>query len=297
MPLFNVERMKGLKHCAWLALAFLLARACMNVSTRKWLDSYRKRKGLKESTGKLQEELWLIVCGSGLSLFSLYMVTCSPYFERCNLFNTSECFQSFESEDVPKLIKGYYLTEVGWYVSLVLKPVFGVGRFDSLAMEFHHFVTLALIIWSYTTGFTQIVGVVTFCIFNQSNPWLHFSKLANYLEWKTGRVYLFVLFALTFFVTRIVLLPLIVIQSTYFKMPLAVTAEEWSEAVVYTWFTTNAFLITLWLLNIYWLKPIIRLFLRNLTGLDKGDPQDNTITREEVQPAAGNASTAQKKQN
>ena len=44
----------------------------------------------------------------------------------------------------------------GWYVSLVLKPVFGVGRFDSLAMEFHHFVTLALIIWSYTTGFTQI---------------------------------------------------------------------------------------------------------------------------------------------
>jgi hypothetical protein len=41
-------------------------------------------------------------------------------------------------------------------VSLVLKPVFGVGRFDSIAMEFHHFVALALIIWSYTTGFTQI---------------------------------------------------------------------------------------------------------------------------------------------
>jgi hypothetical protein len=79
-------------------------------------------------------------------------------------------------------------------------------------------------------------------------------------------------------------------------MPLAVTSEEWSEAVVYTWFTTNAFLITLWLLNIYWLKPIIRLFLRNLTVLDKGDPQDNTITREEVQPAAGNTSTGKKKQ-
>ena len=74
--LFHMERMKGLKHCVWLALAFLIARGCMNVTTKKWLDSYRKRKGLKESTGKLQEELWLIVCGSALGLFSLYMVTC-----------------------------------------------------------------------------------------------------------------------------------------------------------------------------------------------------------------------------
>ena len=78
-------------------------------------------------------------------------------------------------------------------------------------------------------------------------------------------------------------------HSTLFKMPLAVTEEEWSEAVVYTWYTTNTFLIALWLLNIYWLKPIIRLFFRNLTGLDQGKPQDNTITREEKSESARQA--------
>jgi len=271
-----------LKHCVWLAILFTLARALMNVCTNQWLQNYRKKKGLKVSVDKLQEEIWLIVCGTILSIFSGYMVGFTPHFERCNLLDTSDCFQGFESTDVPTLIKGYYLTEVGWYISLVLKSIVGVGRFDSLAMEFHHFVTLALIIWSYTTGFTQIVGVVTFCIFNQSNPILHLSKLANYLEWKQSRIYLFLMFAFTFFCTRIVLLPIVVIKSVVFKLPRAVTEEEWDQAVVYTWCITSTLLIALWLLNIYWLKPIIRVMVRNLTGQDQGKPADDTITREDA---------------
>ena len=224
--IFHRVRLRGLKHCVWLAILFTLGRALMNVCTNQWLQNHRKKKGLKVSVDKLQEEIWLIVCGTILSIFSGYMVGFTPHFERCNLLDTSDCFQGFESTDVPMLIKGYYLTEVGkykcalvihlhshrktnfqqyssfyvcvceiscaktaavfcfvlfcftdhsflslsltvcvcvpgtscagWYISLVLKSIVGVGRFDSLAMEFHHFVTLALIIWSYTTGFTQI---------------------------------------------------------------------------------------------------------------------------------------------
>jgi len=191
------------------------------------------------------------------------------------------------------------------------KSLFGVGRFDSFVMEFHHVITLGLVIWSYTTGFTQrskckltaqqilfslpvssiltrnlpplplnalAVGVIIFFIFNQSNPLLHLSKLTNYMEWKTSRVYLFLLFASVFFVSRIILLPLIGIRSTFFEMKQGVTEEAWNGAVVYTWCTTNSLLVALWLLNIYWLQPIIRVIKRNLSGMDGGRPQDDTVT-------------------
>jgi len=281
MPLFHVSRLRGLKHCAWIALAFILARACMNGLTKKKLQDYRKKRGLQTAVDKLQEEIWLVVCGTALSLFSGYLIATSPAFDGCNMFDTTQCYTSFRSENVPNEIKGYYLIEVGWYLSLIMKSFFGVGRFDSFVMEFHHVVTLALIIWSYSTGFTQI-GVVTFFIFNQSNPLLHLSKLTNYMEWKSIRAYMFILFAATFFLSRVVLLPLVVIRSTFFELPRAVSREDWEGAVVYTWYTTNACLGALWLLNVYWLKPILRVIKRNITGMDKGNPTDDTITREDA---------------
>merc|ERR1711907_31613 len=120
------------------------------------------------------------------------------------------------------------LTEVGWYLSLILKSVVGVGRFDSFVMEFHHVVTLALVIWSYATGFTRVGA-----------------------------------FTAVYFVSRIVLLPAVVIRSTLLDLPGAVTPEEWSGAVVYTWYTTNALLLALWALNVWWLGPIVRVIARS----------------------------------
>ncbi len=74
MPLFHVSRLRGLKHCVWIALAFILARACMNSLTTKTLQKYKKKKGLKIEVDKLQEEIWLVVCGTALSLFSGYLI-------------------------------------------------------------------------------------------------------------------------------------------------------------------------------------------------------------------------------
>ena len=73
-----------------------------------------------------------------------------------------------------------------------------------------------------------------------------------------------------------------------FEMSLAVTPEEWSGAVVYTWYTTNALLLALWALNVWWLGPIVRVIARNVSGVDQGRPQDDTVTRDgkPLEPAA-----------
>lgn len=282
MALFHVARFWTLKHSAWIALVFIAVRATMNAATRRGLEAYRRRKGVKVEVDKLQEEIWLVVCGTMLSVFSGYLLARGPSFEGCNVFDTSRCYADFSAEEIPREIMSYYLIEVGWYVSLILKSVVGVGRFDSLVMEFHHVATLALVIWSYVTGFTQGIGVVTFFVFNQSNPLLHVSKLANYMEMTRARAFMFILFAAVFFFSRIILLPAVVIRSTLREMPLAVSEEDWRGAVFYTWCTTNTLLVALWLLNVYWMKPIARVIVRNVKGIDQGNPRDETISRDDA---------------
>ena len=199
--LFHWERVWTLKFSAWIALGILGARALANRATAGRLEAYRAKRGIKVSVDKLQEEIWLVACGAVLSALSGCLLAYGPTFARCNLFDTSECYSGFSSSDVPQEIALYYLTEVGWYLSLILKSLAGVGRGDSFVMEFHHVITLALVIWSYVTGFTQAIGVLTFFVFNQSNPLLHFSKLANYAEMTRARCILFILFAAVFFVS------------------------------------------------------------------------------------------------
>ena len=297
--LFHWERVWTLKFSAWIALGFLGARALANRATAGRLEAYRAKRGIKVSVEKLQEEIWLVACGAVLSALSGCLLAYGPTFARgCNLLDTSECYSGFSSSDVPQEIALYYLTEVGWYLSLILKSVVGVGRFDSFVMEFHHVVTLALVIWSYATGFTR-VGVLTFFVFNQSNPLLHLSKLVNYTLGAEGSLNLiaFLAFTAVYFVSRIVLLPAVVIRSTLLDLPGAVTPEEWSGAVVYTWYTTNALLLALWALNVWWLRPIVRVIARNVSGVDQGRPQDDTVTRDckPWEPAA--AAKGYKKKN
>merc|ERR1712072_60801 len=287
--LFHTARLLTLRHSAWIALLFTLARAGMNALTKTSLEAARRKKGVEVGVAKIQEEVWLVAIGSVLSVLGGCLLALSPSFEGCNLFDTSACYSNASSEEIPKEIMAYYLLEVGWYVSLVLKSAVGVGRGDSAVMEFHHLITLSLVIWSYVTGMTQVIGVVTFFIFNQSNPLLHLSMLSNYMEMRNARAFLFFLFAAVFFVSRIILLPVVVIQSTWFQMPLAVSQKEWTEghSLVYTWYVVNALLIALWLLNVYWLKPIIRIIGRNLSGMDKGKPQDDTVTAEDASAKKG----------
>ena len=280
-PLFHTSRIADLGHSLWIALAFVLARGAMNRLTRGGLEAYaRSQKVVGVSVGKLQEEVWLVVCGTALSAFSGLLLARSPSFDGCNLFDTSRCYSNVSSEEVPRDISTYYLIEVGWYLSLILKSVVGVGRFDSLVMEFHHFVTLALVIWSYVTGFTRI-GVLTFFIFNQSNPVLHLSKFVNYMEWKQFRANLvmFLIFTAVFISSRIVLLPAVVIRCAYFGLPLAVSGKEWETTVKYTWYTTNTLLTALWLMNVYWLKPIIRVIRDTIRD---SIVKDNFITPEDA---------------
>jgi len=114
-PLFHVERLRDLKQSLWIALIFIFLRGCMNRITKKKLEATRKKRGLKVEVDKLQEEIWLVVCGTLFSICSGYLISNSPNFKGCNLFKTSECYAAFTTAtgDVPKEIKIYYLTEVG----------------------------------------------------------------------------------------------------------------------------------------------------------------------------------------
>jgi len=102
------------------------------------------------------------------------------------------------------------------FVMVFLEPV----RKDFWEMQIHHSVTVVLIYLSYTYGFYR-VGVVIMVLLDIADPPLHLAKQSVYIKelvaksssvfsWATIADMFFVLFAVSFTVTRIMMYPYVV---------------------------------------------------------------------------------------
>ena len=122
-----------------------------------------------------------------------------------------------------KLLEFYYQIELGCYMHQLLWTE--VSRSDSIEMLLHHFTTIALMITSYLTNFTR-VGASILLLHDSADCFLEGAKIFNYINkgakgpWsltisKLLCDSLFVCFAVTFFVTRLILYPRYILWSVY----------------------------------------------------------------------------------
>lgn len=88
-----------------------------------------------------------------------------------------------------------------------------VARSDSWQMLIHHIITIALILFSYVTNFTR-VGTVIMVIHDIADVFLELAKVLNYTSKGKGHRWLkpatdvtFGIFAVVFFLTRLVFYP------------------------------------------------------------------------------------------
>ena len=143
-------------------------------------------------------------------------------------------------------------------------------------MLIHHFVTLSLIFLSWVTNFTRI-GTSIMLIHDLSDVILEFAKVINYTSKGKGHGHLkiitdilFGVFAVTFFVTRLIIYPGFILYSLFtFAVPL---------------FTLNFFFAYIWIgllcalqiLHIFWFYLIGRMIYRLLTtGIEKDERSDD----------------------
>ncbi|TWW62272.1 Ceramide synthase 5 [Takifugu flavidus] len=150
----------------------------------------------------------------------------------------------------------YYVTELAFYWSLVFSQFTDIKRKDFFIMFIHHLATVSLISFSYVNNMVRI-GSLVMCIHDASDFLLEAAKLANYAKYQHLCDFLFIVFSVVFFITRLVIYPLWVLNSTMF--------ESWAIVGPYpSWWLFNFLLLVLQVLHLIWSYLIARIAVKAL---------------------------------
>lgn len=103
-------------------------------------------------------------------------------------------------------LRWYYMTELSFYMALMITHFSDTKRKDYLQQFVHHVATIILIAGSYLIAHFRY-GSVIMLLHDTSDYWLEAAKLAKYARKQRLCDSLFVIFALLFFLTRWVYFP------------------------------------------------------------------------------------------
>merc|ERR1712216_504818 len=157
--------------------------------------------------------------------------------------NTSKLWKLTPLVRIP-YTQQYYLIEFGWYCHRLMTGPFEYRRKDFLEMNFHHLITSLLIYISFISGMVKVGRMIMF-LHDPSDMLLAVTKSLHYLKINTWPDVLFILFALSWFLTRIILFPFVPVWSTF---------KEFSGSFswCYSFIFCRILLAFLSALNIYW---------------------------------------------
>uniref|UniRef100_A0A3Q0S5N3 Ceramide synthase 5 n=1 Tax=Amphilophus citrinellus TaxID=61819 RepID=A0A3Q0S5N3_AMPCI len=148
----------------------------------------------------------------------------------------------------------YYVTELAFYWSLMFSQFTDIKRKDFLIMFIHHLATVGLISFSYVNNMAR-VGSLVLCVHDTSDFLLEAAKMANYAKYQRLCDFLFIVFSVVFFITRLVIYPIWVLNSTMF--------ESWSIVGPFpSWWLFNFLLVVLQVLHIIWSYLITRIAIK-----------------------------------
>uniref|UniRef100_A0A8P4FX91 Ceramide synthase 4a n=1 Tax=Dicentrarchus labrax TaxID=13489 RepID=A0A8P4FX91_DICLA len=202
-----------------------------------------------------------------------YLIFQTPWF-----WDDSECWRGYPKQPVAEAHHWYYILEMGFYVSLLLCVSVDVKRKDFKEQVIHHIATIFLIGFSYCANFVR-VGTLVMLVHDSSDFLLESAKMLHYAGWTRTCDSLFVIFALVFLVTRLVVLPGRVLYST-----LVVSLEFFGPFPGYYFF--NTLLLVLQALHIFWAYLILRMvckfvFLGKVERDERSDEESEVDDEEE----------------
>lgn len=146
-------------------------------------------------------------------------------------------------------VRWYYFLSFGHYIHLFVTQFFEPRRKDWWEMFIHHIVTMMLLFFSYVVNFVRIGTVVLLC-HDGSDIFLELAKLFNYMRMGTLCDATFVVFALAFFIGRLVLYPWRVVY-----VAVVLGAEQvgvWRGFYIFV-----GLLLVLQVLHLFWFYTIV----------------------------------------
>lgn len=187
------------------------------------------------------------------------------------VYNLREVWAGFPKQSLLPSQYWYYMLEMGFYLSLVFSLTFDVKRKDFKEQVVHHMATLTLLSFSWISNFVRI-GTLVMVVHDSSDILLEGAKVFNYATWQQTSNGMFVVFAVVFMVTRLIVFPFWLIHCTW-VYPL----ELYPAFFGYYFF--NVMLFVLQLLHLYWAALILRMVYKfiftQLEGDDRSDKEED----------------------
>lgn len=189
-------------------------------------------------------------------------------------YDTREVWTDFPKQSMLDSQYWYYILEMSFYGSLLLSVAFDVKRKDFREQIVHHCATLVLLSFSWCVNYIRI-GTLVMVVHDASDVLLESAKLFNYAKWEKTCETLFVLFAVVFMVTRLVIFPFWLIHCTWVYPP-----QHYPPFFGYYFF--NVILLVLQALHIFWAYLILRMVHKFLFGMLTKDERSDNEAEDEI---------------
>ncbi|XP_030586663.1 ceramide synthase 2 [Archocentrus centrarchus] len=187
------------------------------------------------------------------------------------VYDLREVWAGFPKQSLLPSQYWFYLSEMGFYLSLVFSLTFDVKRKDFKEQVIHHMATLTLLSFSWISNYIRI-GTLVMVIHDSSDILLEGAKVLNYAKYHRTANGIFVVFTAVFMVTRLIIFPFWLIHCTW-VYPL----ELFPPFFGYYFF--NIMLLVLQLLHLYWAVLISRMVYKfifsQLEGDDRSDEEED----------------------
>ncbi|KAM6962820.1 ceramide synthase 2-like [Aplochiton taeniatus] len=207
---------------------------------------HRRNQDRPSNTKKFCEACWRFVFYLVAFTVGLASLVHTPWF-----WDHRQCWEGYPKQPLEEAHYWYYIMELGFYWSLLLCVSVDVKRKDFKEQVIHHIATIFLMGFSYCANYVR-VGTLVMLVHDSSDFLLESAKMFNYAGWRKTCDTLFVIFALTFLVTRLVVFPNRVVHTT-----LVVSRDFFQPFFGYYFF--NALLLLLQALHIFWAYLILRM--------------------------------------
>lgn len=251
------------------------------IDVRKYLWERKRSKMTKTRIVKFVEAFWRFCFYSGFCILgynALFVPEPASW-----LLNTRDHFEGWPHHTISQAMFFYYHIELGCYIHQLLWTE--VSRSDSVEMIVHHIVTISLIVLSFLTKFMRI-GAVILLIHDLADVFLESAKVFNYMaraentRWMKDYIVdpLFGVFAVTFFITRLVIYP----RNILFSLRddgYVLYGCDWGGCPAYI-----GLLFTLQFLHIYWFYLIMVMVVKLAMGTMKDDERSDNEDELEDDP-------------
>ncbi|XP_067932408.1 ceramide synthase 5-like [Watersipora subatra] len=208
-------------------------------SIQRWLRR-RRNQSRPTAMAKFTETAWRGTYYLAILIYGLVVLWDKPWFKE-----PKQCWlDNFPRQHTPDSIFWYYMISLGFYLTLLFSQFVDVKRKDFWEQFIHHLTTIFLMTFSWMCNFTR-VGSLVLCIHDMVDWMLEFAKLNRYLNNTRLCDFLFGLFTISWFITRLVMFPYFILYTT------SVDASKiFGEAGFYYFF--NALLWVLQILHVIW---------------------------------------------